>query len=226
MAYEKMSCLYETVKDLRDRLAGTICRYQGFPYYCDVSSKGKVILTDVRALSDPEKWKTKIEISPKDPEFDISSIELGYTNWKFPEKTRKFYRKDQDFDSNRVSFLSRHPARRYRQGISSDVVYAVNIDGGSLGDSSTILGTDGFIAMVQENYPSLPEAVELLSSGEKDVAISREFALKKVESGLILAFAEMKNIGWILPQKMSIEVPEGELSWVYKRLMERLIDEN
>lgn len=221
-----MSCLYETVKDLKDRLHGTVCRYKGIPYYCEVTAKGKIVLKDVRTPVITNFPCVPQEISPKDEDFDISSIELGYVNFEIDPMLHRYWKPNAMERSKSVSFLARWPSRRYKQGISGDMLSCKTIDGHNEGEGTFVLHSEGFIKSCLNEYPSLPEAIERLSSGEADqIAVSKEFALKRTDSSLILAFCETKNIGWILPRTMKIEVPEGELNWVYRRMMDRLVSE-
>lgn len=220
-----MSCLYETVKDLKGRIGGTICRYQDDPVYCTVTNKGTIQLQDIRAVFDSQFGAILKEISPKDPDFDISSIELGYLNWEVSPAMR-YPHSSMKRGGNQVSFLSRPPAKRYCQGLQADYIRRQSIDGVDEGDANYVLHSEGFIKLCRNDYPPLPEAIERLTKGgESGIAISREFALKSLDSTLILAFCEMKNIGWILPRSMKIEVPEGELQWIYRQMMDRLVGE-
>ncbi len=225
MAYEKMSCLYDTLKDLSDRLNGTIIRYKGVPVHVTVKGDGRLHLTDV---ANANSMSGNLgAVSPKDPDLDISSIEIGYMNWDWSKESRRYLTVSQQRgEGNKVSYLQRLPIQRYRQGLTSDVVRTLGVDGESnkySSESSMELFNEGFKNMVAGNYPTYPEAAQLLFDGEeKEIAISIDFALKATDSSLILVYYQTRNIGWIEPNKGLIKIPDDELEWVYRRLMRQL----
>lgn len=215
MAYEKMPCLYDTVKDLQDRLEQTIVRYNQIPVIVNVAAKDKLVLTDIVT-------KEKLyEVKPSDPNLDISSAEIGYLNWKPQINLVKYYNSAWAKEPNKVAYFERQPRRAYRQGLYADVVSSFHIDGKDGIGSENLFGTDGFRASIVGEFPSLEMAIELMDHENwSEIAISQSIALQKIESGLTLVYFRTKNVGWIVPRTAQISVNEGKYAWAIKRLFE------
>jgi len=203
MAYEKMSCLWETHADLEARLHGTICRYKNEPVLVIVESVKMLKLLDLSGNNILHR------IHPADPEFDVSSPELGYFNVF-----------DQIKVVNRVYYLERLPYRKFRQGLSSDVVAGKTIDGEHLGGTQSILQDKTFGEGLSGTYPSLREGLKILSETKsKEVAVGREVALLKTDSGVVQVYFRTKNIGWIAPESTSVSILKDQNSWIYSRVL-------
>lgn len=206
MGYGKMANRYLSQKDLCDRLHGTICRYKDVPVGVQFVTTNCLMLTDVVT------GELVAKISPTDPDFDISSPELGYMNYA-----------NKDFKLN-VVYVSRQPIRRYRQGLYLQCCEFNTIDGGVQRSpyGMNYFGLQGFKNMIMDIYPPLSQARSMLNEGDVEVAISKEIALKKIDSGLHLVYFKTKNIGWIKPDSMCVEMAAGEFDWVAERYLSRL----
>lgn len=219
MAYEKMPCLYDTEKDLHDRIGGTVCRYKGVPYWVQVESAKKINLLDIVTQK-----TTVAGISPSDPEFDISSAEVGYVNFKYtPEQLRYMSVKDK---RNKVYYLERIPFRRFRQGLCGDSMTTYSVEGDPGIPAASVLASQGFLESQINCWPSIPTVLSIFERGlEKEIAVSVDTALQRIESGLVLVFHRTKNIGWITPGRRSfeIELAKSPHKWVYERVLKKFM---
>lgn len=217
MAYEKMPCLYDTEKDLQDRIGGTVCRYKGVPYWVQIESAKKINLLDLVTQK-----AVVVGISPSDPEFDISSAEVGYVNFKYtPEQIRYMSNKSL---GNKVYYLERIPFRRFRQGLCGDSMTSYTIDGEPGIPAANLLASKGFYESQVNSWPSIPVALAIFERGqETEIAIGIDTALHKIESGLALVYYRKKNIGWITPGRRSfeIELSKSPDRWVYERVLSK-----
>jgi hypothetical protein len=216
MAYEKMACLYETEKDLVDRLGGTVCRYKGVPYVVHIEARTKINLLDLVSQ------KPVLSIRPNDPDFDISSAEIGYINFRWT-KTQLKYSDTPNDTSNKAYYLERVPFRRYRQGLCSDSLSGFHIDGKTSINPNALLFSDGFRDSQLGRFPSVREAIKLLEE-EQQVAVGMDTALQKVDSGMILVWYRTKNIGWITPDNPTITIARTADSWVHERVLKRFLN--
>lgn len=203
MAYEKMPCLYDTERDLIDRLHQTICRFQGKAVLVTVETKSSL------ALFDPvDRSKLLTKIKPNDPDFDISSPELGYMN-----------------HDEKVLYVERLPQRRFRQGLTYECcsTYDVTGEGGARPMLSQYMQSSGLVDMIEGRYPKFREAQILLQKGAaKEIAVSRDIAFKMLDCGLILVYCKCHDVGYILPESFDIDYKTTETSWVVDRMLERI----
>lgn len=206
MGYGKMANRYLSQKDLCDRLHGTICRYK------DVPVTVTFVTVNTLALTDIVTGELIANIRPTDPDFDISSPEVGYMN--FVENGRNY-----------VAFVTRLPLRRYRQGLYQQTCEFRSVDGVTQRSiyGKTYFSMAGFKDSVMGIFPTLGKARSMLRAETADeVALSREVALKKTDSGLYLVYLKTKNIGWIKPDSFEVEMMAGEFDWVAERYLSRL----
>lgn len=206
MAYERMANRYSTMKDLSDRLHGTICRYKNVPATVSVVSEKCLMLTDIC------NGELIAKIKPDDPDFDISSPELGYFNYN-------------ESDGDAAIYTARQPYRRFRQGLYQQACNFSTIDGASLRGyyGKTFFSTKGFYNLLIGKFPSVEEAQAILRSDSKieEIAISPSIALKKTGAGLILVYFRTTNVGWIKPDSNEVEIVVGEFDWVVERYFNR-----
>lgn len=204
MAYEKMKCLYDTERDLIDRLHGTYCRYKDKVYVVSVESKTQL------GLSDPISGVRIFQIKPNDPDFDISSPEIGYVNHVYQDRVY-------------AAFLERLPQKRYRQGLYAECCSVKLIDGGAPPfNANQVFRTKGLIDAIEGRYPPFKMALAFLRSGEqKEVALSRQFALKRFDSGIVFLMCEKKDVGYIQPHGRGVEYVETNESWVLDKLLKK-----
>ncbi len=240
MAYEIVPCLYDTYKDLQARLQGTICRYENEPVYVHVTSDKVIELYDTTKIgkgvmsSMTEELKPLRKIKPNDPAFDISSPEIGYVNVDFevekslPQCVR--YLSPEDTGCQ-VVHIERSPSRQWKQGLSSETVTFRGVSGNELVrlrvPVNVIFTCHGVRDAIRGTYPPLPAAVAKInrlrdSVAHKEIAVSKDVALKKTDSDIIQVYIKTKNIGFILPDERVIHVKKGENSWVTKRVLEKL----
>jgi len=208
VAYEKMPCKYDTLKDLQDRLHGTYCRYDGKLYYVTVESK------DVIVLYDSVSQRPKLNINPSDPNFDISSLEVGYMNLDQKEMAQL------GVESNGgVLYLMRYPQRRYRQGVTPECLSAYRIENMDISPFRTgsLLRTAGFRKSIEGDFPSFNEALDDKSA---EVALSRDLAIKKTDSGLVLVYYKMVNIGWTLPGDNIVMFRGTPHDWLFQKILD------
>lgn len=179
---ESMPCLYETYKDLSDRLDGTICRYEGNVVFVRVSMADDDEERPVVYLYDwPQTDKMIKEIEPNDPAFDISLIDLGYMNYICGNK-------------NVVLYPYRSSSKKYKQGTSTGNCFTKNIDGTPSDYGSHSMQSQGFVDMVNRKYPPLA-ALEL----HKELALSRDVAVRVDSLGV-------REFYWRL-MKIAVQVP-------------------
>lgn len=189
-----MRCKYPE-RDLGQRLDGTICRYMGKPVYVRYRERGELHLYSL-ASGGRELERT---IDPNDPEFDISTVPLGYM---------------QD-TTETVVYVSRRPARIYKQGVSVDSLLFTPMSGSRLSHTWV---QQSFYNMVIDDYPPLRESINRLSRSEKnlEVAVGRDLALKS-KGGIVFVHFKGMEVGFIIPQTNTVSIPSGELAWVVSK---------
>lgn len=208
MAYEKMRCLYDTERDLVDRLHNTICRYKGKACLVSVMSRVELVLTD------PTNGKRIEVIKPSDPDFDISSPEIGYVNYRNSK------------GENIVYFLERNPNRKYRQGLYAEACTVWSISGQlcQIGGSETVrlFKSQGLVDCIEGKYPTFREALMSIRMGSLDpIAISRDIALDPMRCGVTIIYCHGNDIGYIPLGSTTIEMREDDTAWVMRRMLEK-----
>jgi hypothetical protein len=217
MAYEKMSCLYESFEDLQNRLSGSVCRYDGEAVYVNVESASKITLYSL------DQSTILFTIKPKDPKFDISSPELGYMNYDTPARFSLSKRYPPE-----AIYVRRVPYRRYKQGISADCVRTFDVSGHPRGYNYFML-SDGMKVLIENRgYPSYATALRTLVNQEgpyenkiKSIAVSQELALSMEESGLVLVYFRTQNIGYIEPNSIRVNLTQDPFSFIYPEVMRK-----
>ncbi len=216
---EKVPCNYRLLKDLQDRLDGTICRYGGKAYYISVGSEEKINLYDVERRR--EIFKV---ISPDDPELDISFAECGYMNFTPTEKQQKTYGLGPE---GVVLYVTRNTSKKYKQGNYPSYTQLLNISGSPSNkfDYATVCFSRGMVDFIEGVYPSPLQVLKEFSELKgkvSEVAVSPEIALRKESVGVIFVYYRGTQMGWIAPDTMNIVVTDHELKWVVERHMTRL----
>lgn len=210
-----------TESDLGQKLHDTVCRYQGDPVYVTVHNAKKGILNlwdlveynKIRGgLQGAEKIKP-LEIKHDDPDFDISGIPLGYVQ------------SDKDW---RVTYVSRIPARRVKQGVCANHIRCMPpVEGTSnYTNSYGIMFTQGFKNMVLDTYPSLEEQMKGLRKAceeqrefNGEAAISRDICISINSLGVISVYFKNQLVGWIPPGKTQVYVKASDLAWVISKFL-------
>lgn len=199
---DKMPCKYETFKDLCDRLDGSIVLYRDFPYFVSVSpapdGKGGLIYLS-RLDSGRTGDKKVIEVKIDDPDLDISATDLGYLNYKDSRGTR------------RVLYAYRTTAKHFKQALYPSYVSTRTIDGENWSVSNVWTSRGAFDLLIDQ-FPSFEQVMSLLDTWH-EVAISRDVALHKRKSGLILVYLRTKEVAWIDPRDKTLVFAENA-TWV------------
>lgn len=185
-------------RDLAQRLDATICRFRGLPVYVRVTGRGLTL------YSLPSGGKKALyEIRADDPEFDISTIPLGYVQ----------------IAPDIVVYTSRRPQRLYKQGLASESISWKFTNNNNNHRVPINFFNVAFENMVLGAYPDLRDALHILrkSDTEKEVAISRDIALKYNPNLKIISVyfkGEDAEVGWIVPDTNIVIVPSSEKGWI------------
>lgn len=212
----RMKCSWNTGNDINSRLHGTICQYMGLPVYVS-TGKGNGIIT----LSNPVTGDHIKDISHDDEDFDVSSIEIGYMNLLLDPKSVLKYG-----EKNIVVHAVREPHKKWRQGLNNNVVVFSGIDGGlgKFGQYAPggIFSTQGFYDSIIGVFPPLDVALALLNSGEENqLAISKDVALQRLPSEVILVFYKTQNVGYMAPESKTVVVPSNEKGWIVSKYLQQ-----
>jgi len=199
---DKMSCKYTLHSDLDTRLNNTICRLDGMPVYVKVSSPTDITLYEV------ENRNAKVAtISPNDPRFDISHMDLGYMNWDMT----KF---EGQGAPNRVVYLQRSPSKKYKQGTCGNHTTACDLTGKpSHYSASDVLYTKGFVDSILGNFPKLSD----LKVGQ--LALSQDVAAETDELGLVKLYYRGTAVAYKLPNDSKLHTLRNDMSWVIDRFL-------
>ncbi len=200
---DSMKCMYTSHKDLQDRLDGTICRFNDTPVYVSLDGTN-LKLWDVATRSVLIKT-----ITPDDPRFDISMLDLGYFNYTLrgPEK------------KNVVLFMRRDPTKKYKQGTCVNYLRSHTIDGkidNNWGSSAVL--SQGFVDSLTGVFPSLDEVKE----GEQ-YAISQNVAVERDNLGLLNIYYRTEKVACRTPDDKTHMI-KGEYTWIVERLLGGLYD--
>lgn len=192
--------------DLSLKLNDSICRYKGEPVYIRVDGSRLLLYTMTQTNS------PFANIKGNDPDFDISSVPLGYVQYK-----------------GEVGYLTRIPVRKTKQGLDARSVRVRRIvDNAALSkvNSTNFIYSQGFIDMVGKKYPNLGDAVkELRGKYSKDekcqaqIAISRDIAMWINEMGIINIHYKGDFVGWVEPDGNVVHVPSNDRGWVVSRYL-------
>jgi len=202
-----MRCLYDTERDLIDRLHGTICRYDEKAVRVTVFGKSELQLVD------PVSGKEVVRIRPNDELFDISSPEIGYLNLTGTPSVDGVYK------------LERNPYKKYRQGLYAECCSVYSIDGqasNKISSGTMFRYPIGLVSMIENRYPSFQEAVKSLFREEmKEVAISKDIALSMMNTGLILIWCRGQDVAYLVPGSNSIGYKRDDTAWVIERMLKK-----
>lgn len=195
--------------DISQKMAESIFKYQGRPYYVRHSGGNKIDLYELQNATGHIVYTIKYD----DDGLDFSSIPLGYVNLK-PYVA--------------VVYLTRVPVRKVKQGINTSNT-KMNSLPGSLKkgyNMTSTLFSEGFVNMAIEKYPSLEESLEKLrkkDSKSGEVAISRSIALMIDEQDIIKVFYKNEYVGWIQPGKFLVHVKSDGLGWVVSKYLSHIL---
>jgi len=201
-----MRCLIPSA-DLHLKLHETVCRYDGKPVWVTVPGNGLVRLYDLPSRRNPK------DINSEDVRFDVASVPLGYVNM---------------WSHKLVTYLSRIPIRRVKQGLCLRSLTLARIDGRKEGTFSTssVIVSQGFVEAIEGTYPSIEKALAKLrkemNEEEKifpQIAISREVALTINGVGVINVFFKTEHVGWMAPKQKVVNIKEKGNAWVIAKYL-------
>lgn len=177
-----MRCKY-LPQDLEQRLGGGVAFYNKEPV--------KVIIEGgkIRLFTFPDLIPIKY-IQESDELFDISAPRLGYVNY-----------------DREAIYVSRRPERRYKQTLTFGPLQFSNSTGFYEGD---LFECKAFKRMLMNDYPSLNEAMTMLSSKYSSVAITRDLAIKRNQStGRFHLCVKGKTVGKLSADTRTFEIKKG-----------------
>lgn len=202
---EYMPCKYTSLKDLQDRLDGTICRFEGRPVYVMVHSEKKLRLYDI-----PFQNQLIAEINPNDRRFDISMLRLGYANVCNSYTERK----------NHVLYFTRNPSKKYKQGTCASYIICKEIDGKrSDRYSGSMIMSQGFVDSVNDVYPS----IEQIDEHGGSIALSMDIACMKDDLGILSFFYRGQKVAARVPDSDRLVMYKGDYPWVVEKLIGGLL---
>lgn len=208
-----MKCNIHTAKDLAQKLGETVCRYKGIPYWIAVDEDRRGLPTiHLRNLVTGGNEGT---IKYDNPEFDISSIPLGYC---------------QSDAHCRVVYCIRLPLRRVRQGVCSSHLRVQAIQGNPWAQGATLLRSQGFYNLVVGNYISLDVGMDTLRKKLQEdkefigeIAISRKIALSINSLGIINVYYKQELVGWIEPSKFVVHIPTSDKATIISKYLSHVL---
>lgn len=194
---ERMPNRYTTVKDLTDRLDNTYCRYKGEVVYVRVMDQDLLALLDIVSI------ETRYKIDPHDPEFDISSIEIGYFNHR--DNHGKFH----------VVRSVRGPEKSWKSALSRGQINWRSIDNNpcKICVENDVWTSQGFTEMLKDTRMTLEDGLNHLVFCN-EIAINRDIALQKTATGIVNVYHSGTPLGWITPKSDKITVVDRKIAWV------------
>lgn len=205
---------YETVQEASMRLGGTVVLYDGEPVYINEVRheedlpKGEIfrVLLTRLPVSHDAKVDRKFISSGK---FDLTPLRMGFAN----------------LADGHAYFLSRNTARQNRQGLSERSLTVEGLDPNRPPARwKNIIYDKGFVDCVHGKYPSMEDAIKLLTDQPgKSVAISREYALKSHSEmeGLLILHHKLREVGFMSTSDKVFKVGKK-----FRFLKEELADRN
>lgn len=197
---------YVTLKDLRDRLDQTICRYDGHLVWVRVKvieseDDPKLVLYDW-----PKSSKVFKTIDPSDPLFDISLIDLGYFNYR-------------QANQNIVIYPYRTASRKYKQGTSLGYTQTLTIDGTPSPYGGSTIQSPGFVDSVEGKYPSIDV---LGTQGFSEVALSPDLACRIDPLGVQEFFWRCTKVAIKVPGQEVYKM-DTEHRWMIEKVLGGLV---
>lgn len=155
MAYEEAG-----LDDLNTLFLQTVIRYKKQPVYVKAITNNRELV--LQAL---ENVKEKFpEISLTDSDLDFTPVPLGFANY-----------------NGNAFYLSRIPSRQYKQGLASNNLV---VDCLTEGNKTALASKElkkvcnrSISSCILGKYPSLQQALKLITEGALSVAFHRQFAV-------------------------------------------------
>lgn len=196
---------YDTIEQAEMRLAGTIVGYDGVPVTVDTIT-GRAPNFTITFRPFPYKRGSERTAPLDDPAWNrFRTLPLGFIN---------FFRKGGGFD---CSFAERTSGRQNKQGLADGNFSCSTLIGGQRWTLNTVANTEAFREMVAGEYPTFDTVVAMLSPASS-IAVSREFALRMDEGGLITLFYKRTPVGLVFRSQLFLK-PD------YQYLLEMVIEE-
>lgn len=158
-------------EDAINRLNGTLCFYKGEPVYVTVSPDFPVNTVMVQSFKSYVLGQSNRRSNPimiTDDAFDAVPRPLGYVNY-----------------GGVGLFIGRLPERRPKQGLSPDAITVVGSNTAGF-QGRHIFATPEFLAMINNEYPSLEQSKLLIEEGRQSCAFSRTLCVGYVDGRNIL----------------------------------------
>ena len=194
---------YKTKEDVDFRLANTIVSYAGEPVLVRQGTTREG-LPGVSFKEHPFTGPTATK-SVDDPLFnDFKPVPLGFLN---------YFRKG----INDCAYAERLPLRRSKQGLSSESFRCSTLANEFRHDWEDVTRSDGFREMVVGMYPTFDEVLALLVPSSS-IAVSREFAIRMDEGGVVNLFFKREKIGTVFRGALYV-------SSEYQYMIEAILDE-
>lgn len=221
-----MPQMFTLSSDVEARLNQTIIRYEGVPVYV-ISVGGDYIL--IQTCEEYVKHQAGIEksfrkVDYQDPLLDISTPPVGYFNFSKDEAEMIFGRGHPLARKSRAGYSYLNPAKQWKQGLRLSNLPTrepVNPDQHFLGGFNLCF-YDSVNSMINGDFPSIQEALFSLDSGESiSVAISREVALVKENTGAITVGVCGEGAGIMIPSQNIVYLKDRKHSWVIEEQLSR-----
>ncbi len=162
---------YETSEEVKTRLESSVVLYDNRPVYIsrvanvdglegDNKEIARVYFFELPYKGRAKEGEVRKYLSSK--KFDLTPFKMGYVNI-----------------GGEATYVSRHPHRQYKQGLSQATTVCTDIKGHRSEDVGfqTLVSSQGFVDMFDNKYPSFKEAGELIGAKENSsVAVSKSFA--------------------------------------------------
>lgn len=189
-------------KDLESRLHGTVCRYDGKPYYLQYEGGRQFSLTTLSAR------KRVHVINADDIHLDISTPYLGFCQ----------------ITPDYVSYVTRKPARMWKQGVSQDNIIWNYLSIAAREAIKPGILTSNFEDMILQKYPDLDAALKIVSSDDtinREIAISNDIALKyNGRLQLIYVYFKQDQVGFLQKGSKKVIVASNERGWIISKYLQ------
>ncbi len=163
-----------SIDDLNMMLARTVVLYNKWPVFLHEVVKGRLALCSSLATQ-----KEKL-VPIDDPLFDFTPVPLGFVN-----------------SETTAAYTARRGVRKMKQGLSRDNLQVTQIgktpEDEALYHSIRDLNTKYLVPTIKENYPTLKECLEAVSTDAKIKAFHKNFA---VAQNFVLLYKD-KTVGLV-----------------------------
>lgn len=172
--------MYGTREEAERRLHGTIIGFDGVPVtVVEITGRTAIRVGFVRHPFTGNTEYAELD----DPRFNrFETLPLGFVNY-FDRTT-----------GMNTAFAERLPVRRQKQGLSNENLNVSTLVGGLRLDYSRVTASEAFAEMTAGVYPTMDAALEAMVPGSS-VAVSRDFALRQAEGGLVSLFCRREEVG-------------------------------